>query len=167
MGFETPADAMDEIAALTPDFAGVTYERHRPHGPAVAGRAGRHRLADPLRGGVRRSPAARRQFAALPYKAPGDAADDEFPLILVTGRRLQHYNAGTMTRRTGNLELHRATILEIHPDDAERLWITDGELVSVAQHQAARSRSPRRSPTGSSPATSSPRSTSRRCARTC
>ena len=64
-------------------------------------------------------PAARPSFAALPYKAPGDAADEEFPLILVTGRRLQHYNAGTMTRRTGNLELNDRDCLEIHPDDAD------------------------------------------------
>ena len=80
---------------------------------------------------VRRCPAGAAQFAALPYKAPGDAADDEFPLILVTGRRLQHYNAGTMTRRTGNLELLDRDWLEIHPDDAARLWIADGDTVSV------------------------------------
>ncbi len=51
--------------------------------------------------------------------------------MLVTGRRLQHYNAGTMTRRTGNLELMDRDWLEIHPDDAARLWVTDGDLVSV------------------------------------
>ncbi len=75
------------------------------------------------------------RFAALPYKAPGDEASEQFPLILVTGRRLQHYNAGTMTRRTGNLELNDRDYLEIHPDDAERLWITDGELISVRSKQ--------------------------------
>jgi predicted molibdopterin-dependent oxidoreductase YjgC len=76
-------------------------------------------------------PDGRGRFAALPYKEPGDAADGEFPLILVTGRRLQHYNAGTMTRRTANLELLDREWLEIHPDDAARLWVRDGQLVSV------------------------------------
>jgi predicted molibdopterin-dependent oxidoreductase YjgC len=76
-------------------------------------------------------PGGRARFAALPYKPPGDAADDEFPLILVTGRRLQHYNAGTMTRRTANLDLMGKDWLEIHPDDAARLWISDGDAVSV------------------------------------
>ena len=71
------------------------------------------------------------QFAALPYRGPAMPADDEFPLILVTGRRLQHYNAGTMTRRTANLELVDRDWLEIHPDDAARLWIEDGQRVSV------------------------------------
>ena len=51
--------------------------------------------------------------------------------MLVTGRRLEHYNAGTMTRRTGNLELADRDHLEIHPDDAQRLWISDGDLVSL------------------------------------
>ena len=52
-------------------------------------------------------------------------------MILITGRRLQHYNAGTMTRRTANLELLDKDWLEIHPDDAARLWIETGDLVSV------------------------------------
>ncbi len=80
-------------------------------------------------------PDGRAHFAALPYKAPGDEADAQFPLILVTGRRLQHYNAGTMTRRTGNLELNDRDYLEIHPDDAERLWISDGDVVSIRSKQ--------------------------------
>ena len=100
MGWRDPADAMDEIAALTPEYAGVSHERIGRRGLQWPVAAGRHRLADPLRATSSACPAAARSFAALPYKAPGDSADDEFPLILITGRRLQHYNAGTMTRRT-------------------------------------------------------------------
>jgi formate dehydrogenase major subunit len=130
MGWRTPADAMDEIAALTPQYAGVSHER-----------IGRRGLQWPVAADGTDSPTLYQesfelpgghgQFAPLPYKEPGDAADDEFPLILVTGRRLQHYNAGTMTRRTGNLELLDRDWLEIHPDDAARLWISDGRRVSV------------------------------------
>ena len=126
----TPADAMDEIAALTPDWAGISHER-----------LGRHGLQWPVAPDGTDAPilyerefslaGGRAHFAALPSKAPGDAADEEFPLILVTGRRLQHYNAGTMTRRTGNVELVDADVLEIHPDDAARLWISDGDTISV------------------------------------
>jgi formate dehydrogenase major subunit len=133
LGWDEPADAMREIAALTPDWAGITYER--------LGRAGLQWPVAPdgtdapilyEREFSRSGPdGARAHFAALPYKAPGDAADEEFPLILVTGRRLQHYNAGTMTRRTGNVELVDADVLEIHPDDAARLWISDGDTISV------------------------------------
>jgi formate dehydrogenase major subunit len=130
MGFETPEDAMREIADLTPHFAGVTYER--------IGRRGLQWPVAPdgtdapiLYGERFDLPGGLGQFAALPYKEPGDAADDEFPLILVTGRRLQHYNAGTMTRRTANLELLDRDWLEIHPADAERLGVADGEPVEV------------------------------------
>jgi formate dehydrogenase major subunit len=130
MGWDSPADAMDEIAALTPEYAGVSHER-----------VGRHGLQWPVAADGTDSPILYEhefhqpdglgRFAALPYRAPGDQADDEFPLILVTGRRLQHYNAGTMTRRTGNLELLDRDWLEIHPDDAARLWIENGQKVSV------------------------------------
>jgi formate dehydrogenase major subunit len=130
MGLESPEDAMAEIAALTPHFAGVTYER--------LGRKGLQWPVAPdgtdapiLYAERFDLPGGRGRFAALAYKEPGDAADAEFPLILVTGRRLQHYNAGTMTRRTGNLELLDRDWLEIHPEDAQRLGIADGEPVEV------------------------------------
>jgi len=126
----TPADAMDEVAALTPDWAGVSHAR--------LGRGGLQWPVAPdgtdapiLYEREFSLPGGRARFAALPYKAPGDHADAEFPLILVTGRRLQHYNAGTMTRRTANVELVDRDVLEIHPDDAARLWVADGDVVSL------------------------------------
>ncbi len=130
MGFETPWDCLDEIASLTPQYAGVSRERIGRHGaqwPVRADGSDSPVLYDTFFD----NPEQRGKFAALPYKAPGDAADDEFPLILVTGRVLQHYNAGTMTRRTSNVELVASDLLEIHPQDAERLWVSDGDLVSV------------------------------------
>lgn len=130
MGWETPWDALDEIARLTPHFAGVSHER-----------LGRSGLQWPVRADGTDSPTlydaffdrpgGRGHFAPLPYKVPGDAADHEFPLVLVTGRVLQHYNAGTMTRRTANADLVDRDLLEIHPEDAARLWIADGDRVSV------------------------------------
>jgi formate dehydrogenase major subunit len=130
MGFRTPWDVTDEYARLTPHYAGVSREN-----------LGRRGLQWPVRPDGTDSPtlydttfdnpSGKGQFAALPYKAPGDAPDAEFPLVLVTGRVLQHYNAGTMTRRTGNVELVDRDWLEIHPDDAARLWISTGDLVSI------------------------------------
>jgi formate dehydrogenase major subunit len=130
MGYASSAAVMDEIAALTPQYAGVSHERVGRRGlqwPVAADGTDSRILYE--RGFA--LPGGKGQFAALPYKPPGDAADDEFPLVLVTGRRLQHYNAGTMTRRTGNLDLLEHDWLEIHPDDAARLWVTDGQQVSV------------------------------------
>ncbi len=130
MRLQEPEDAMREIAALTPEFTGVTYER-----------LGRRGLQWPVAADGTDHPilyerefhreGGRAHIAALPYKEPGDAADAEFPLVLITGRRLEHYNAGTMTRRTANIELMDRDWLELHPDDAAQLWIGDGDLVSV------------------------------------
>jgi predicted molibdopterin-dependent oxidoreductase YjgC len=74
---------------------------------------------------------AGRDLAVEGARAPGDAPDNEFPLVLVTGRVLQHYNAGTMTRRTHNIDIVDRDWLEVHPVDAARLWISDGEKVSA------------------------------------
>jgi formate dehydrogenase major subunit len=130
MGYADPSAVMDEVAALTPHFAGVTFQR-----------LGRHGLQWPVEPDGTDAPilyeeefalpGGRARFAALPYKTPGDAPDGDFPLVLVTGRVLAHYNAGTMTRRTANIELVNADVLEIHPDDATRLWIKHGDTVSV------------------------------------
>ena len=57
--------------------------------------------------------------------------------MLVTGRVLQHYNAGTMTRRTSNVELVDRDWLEIHPDDAARLWVSTGDRVSIRSRVGA------------------------------
>jgi formate dehydrogenase major subunit len=130
MGYESSAAVMDEIAALTPDFAGVSHERLGRNGlqwPVAADGTDSPILYPDeftLPGGLAR-------FAALPYKEPGDHADEEFPLILVTGRRLEHYNAGTMTRRTANVELLDSDWMEIHPDDAAELGIASGDTVSI------------------------------------
>jgi formate dehydrogenase major subunit len=130
MGYERAEDVMDEIAELTPDFAGITYER--------LGRSGLQWPVQPdgtdapiLYVDHFDTPGGLGKFAALPYKEPGDHADDEFPLILVTGRRLEHYNAGTMTRRTHNVELLDSDWLEIHPEDAARLGVESGDWVSI------------------------------------
>ena len=130
MGYEAPSDVMDEIAEMTPRYAGLSHER-----------IGRGGLQWPVAADGTDSPilyeesfelpGGRGRFAALPYKPPGEEADAEYPLILVTGRRLEHYNAGTMTRRTANIELMPADWLEIHPTDAAALGIEDDSRVTV------------------------------------
>jgi predicted molibdopterin-dependent oxidoreductase YjgC len=121
---------MDEIAEMTPRYAGLSHER-----------IGRKGLMWPVDADGTDSPilyekefeteSGKAHFAALPYKEPGDAVDDDFQLILVTGRRLEHYNAGTMTRRTGNVDLMTGDVLEIHPDDAAPRGLDDGGIATV------------------------------------
>ena len=55
----------------------------------------------------------------------------KFPFILTTGRELEHYNSGTMTRRTDNQKILSKDVLEVHPRDAKRKGIEDNETVRI------------------------------------
>jgi formate dehydrogenase alpha subunit len=133
LGCPTPADAYDEMASLTPTFAGISHRRLDRDGPIAwpcrsADGPGERRLYEDEFA----TPSGRAQLAAIPYRPPGEEPSAEFPLLLVTGRRLEHYNAGTMTRRTGNLELVPRELLELNPADARELGVRGGDVVSVA-----------------------------------
>ena len=136
LGCPTPAAAMDELASLAPLFGGISHERLDREGP----------LHWPCRseddpGDARlylerfATPSGRARLAARPYLPPGEAPDDEYPYVLVTGRRLEHYNSGTMTRRTANLELLPAERLEVHPDDAAALGLASGDWAELASRR--------------------------------
>lgn len=138
LGCPTPADAMAECATLTPTFAGVSHARLDRDGP----------LHWPCRGpdqpGEGRlyldsfaTPDGRAALAARPYLPPGEQPDSTFPYLLITGRRLVHYNSGSMSRRTPNHQLRPHEVLDLHPDDAARLGLADGDLVDVASRRAA------------------------------
>ena len=77
------------------------------------------------------TPGGRASLAARPYLPPGEQADADYPFLLVTGRRLEHYNAGTMTRRTANIELLPEERLEMHPRRRGRLGLSAGESAEV------------------------------------
>jgi formate dehydrogenase major subunit len=57
--------------------------------------------------------------------------DKEYPYIITTNRELEHYNSGTMTRRTGNVDILTEDVIMIHPDDAKKHLINDGDMVCV------------------------------------
>ncbi|WP_236652088.1 formate dehydrogenase subunit alpha [Streptacidiphilus neutrinimicus] len=128
----TPAAALAECAALAPHFAGLSHERLDREGavpwpcpaPDRPGEAKLH--ADRFA-----TPDGLAHLAAVPYLPPGEEPDERYPLILVTGRRLVHYNSGSMTRRTDNLLLAPQDPLDVHPDDAARHGLRDGVPVTV------------------------------------
>jgi formate dehydrogenase major subunit len=67
----------------------------------------------------------------IPYQATLEVATEEFPFLLTTGRTLYQFNAGTMTLRTYNKELHPADFLDMAPGDADRLELRDGKKVQL------------------------------------
>ncbi len=130
MHYGHPREIMAEIAALTPTFHGVTYDKidalgsiqwpcndAAPHGTPTM------HVDEFVRGKGR--------FWLTEYVATPERTTRKFPLVLTTGRILSQYNVGAQTRRTHNKVWHDADVLEIHPFDAEPRGITDGELVSL------------------------------------
>src|SRR5512143_1789487 len=130
MPYQHPSEIMDEIARLTPMFAGVSYDRlEDPAGlqwpvpsPSHPGTPLMHQDTFPK---------GKARFVAVDYLPPGEAASEHYPFVLTTGRILQHYNCGAQTRRTDILDVVDTDVLEMHPTDMERLQLEDGAIVRL------------------------------------
>ncbi|PTX00706.1 formate dehydrogenase subunit alpha [Pararhodobacter aggregans] len=126
-----PSQIMDEIALLTPSFAGVNYDmleaKNSVQWPcnekAPEGTPTMH-----VDGFVR----GKGKFIRTEYVATDEKTGPRFPLLLTTGRILSQYNVGAQTRRTANVVWHDQDVLEIHPHDAENRGIRDGDYVRLA-----------------------------------
>jgi formate dehydrogenase major subunit len=136
LGYRMPhrdaADVMDEIARLTPSLGGVSHERLGTQGLQWPVPSKDHPGTPVLFTERFETPNGRAQLFPVDWVPPGELASDAFPFILITGRQLAHYNSGTQTRRTGNLELQGEDLVELHPEDARRLGVAEGDKVEVA-----------------------------------
>ena len=137
MHYAHPSQVMDEIAALTPSFAGVSYEKLDRLGSVQwpchegTGEAGTQTLH--VDGFVR----GKGRFFITQPVASDERVTYRFPLLLTTGRVLTQYNVGTQTRRTANLQWLAEDLLEIHPLDAEERDIIDGDWAYVESRVGA------------------------------
>jgi formate dehydrogenase major subunit len=136
MSYESGADIMDEVARVTPTFAGVSFEKldrlgsvqwpcndQAPEGTPIM------HIGSFVRG--------KGKFMITEFVPTPERTNRSFPLILTTGRILSQYNVGAQTRRTGNIAWHKEDVLEIHPHDADVRGIKDGVLVSLASRKGA------------------------------
>ena len=130
MNYSHPSQIMDEIAALTPGFAGVSYklldERGSVQWPCNAAAP----EGTPIMH-VDRFVRGKGKFMLTNFVPTDERTGPNFPLLLTTGRILSQYNVGAQTRRTENSLWHEEDVLEIHPFDAEHRGIRDGDLVSL------------------------------------
>jgi formate dehydrogenase major subunit len=130
MHYSHPSEIMDEIAALTPTFAGVSYDKLDTLGSiqwpcnekAPNGTPTMH-IGQFVRG--------KGKFFVTAYVPTNERTSSRFPLLLTTGRVLTQYNVGAQTRRTANLAWHSEDRLELHPHDAEARGIEHGDWVGV------------------------------------
>ena len=131
MHYDSASQIMDEIARLTPTFAGVSFEMLDRTGSvqwpcneaAPEGTPIMH-VGKFVRGKGR--------FMVTEFIPTPERTNRSFPLILTTGRILTQYNVGAQTRRTENVVWHKEDVLEIHPHDAEVRGIRNGSMVSLS-----------------------------------
>ena len=130
MTYADASEIMDEVASLTPMFAGVSFEKLDAVGSlqwpcndaAPVGTPVLH-VGEFVRGEGR--------FMETPFVPTEERSTRKFPLLLTTGRVLTQYNVGAQTRRTRDVEWYSEDILEMHPADAEERGIRDGDRVHL------------------------------------
>jgi len=128
--YPSPAAVMSEIAALTPSYGGISHERLESQGlqwpcptPDHPGTPTLHKDRFALGKG---------RFVPAEYRPPAEEPDADYPFVLTTGRVLFQYHTGTMTRRSPTLtDQINEPFVEIHPDNAARLGVADGDRVRV------------------------------------
>ncbi|MEV5409382.1 molybdopterin-dependent oxidoreductase [Thermopolyspora sp. NPDC052614] len=139
--YPTAEEVWNELRSLSPDHKGMSYERlERLQGiqwpcpsedslepPYMHGRLWE---TDPVKRG-RPAP-----FAALRHSPPVDVLDDEYPIRLTTGRRLDSYNTGVQSSGF-NSPLRKGETLDLCPEDADKLGVVAGELVKVTSRRAS------------------------------
>jgi formate dehydrogenase major subunit len=130
MAYRNPSEIMDEVAALTPTFAGVSYDLLDRVGSVQWPCNEEAPLGTPVMhvGGFVRG---KGNFLITEYVPTDERTGPRFPLLLTTGRILSQYNVGAQTRRTCNVVWHEQDLLEIHPHDAEQRGVRDGDWVKL------------------------------------
>ncbi|OYY49240.1 MAG: formate dehydrogenase subunit alpha [Methylophilales bacterium 28-44-11] len=130
MKYNHASEIMDEIAALTPTFKGVSFKKLDELGSiqwpcndeAPEGTPTMH-VDEFVRG--------KGKFFVTQYVPTTEKVNAKYPLILTTGRILSQYNVGAQTRRTQNVAWHKEDLIEIHPQDAEDRGIHEGDWVGI------------------------------------
>ena len=128
--YDHPSQIMDEIARLTPTFAGVSFARLDELGSIQWPCNDAAPQGTPVMhvGGFARG---KGKFVVTEYVPTDEKIGPRFPLLLTTGRILSQYNVGAQTRRTANVVWHDQDVLEIHPADAEDRGVREGDLVRL------------------------------------
>ena len=131
MHYDSAAEIMDEIATLTPTFAGVSFGLLDEVGSVQWPCNADNPLGTPIMH-VDRFVRGDGAFQLTPYVPTDERSTRRYPLLLTTGRILSQYNVGAQTRRTANVAWHDEDVLDIHESDAETRGIADGSWVSLA-----------------------------------
>jgi len=131
--YSHPSEILREMASVNPDYAGVTYERIEKVGLIYPVSDETHPGTPDLF--IDSFPRGRGKFIPLDYVPVMEPVDDEYPFILTTGRVLEHWHGGSMTRNSKLDDLYPEALIEIHPADADIHGISDGTPVRVTSRR--------------------------------
>ncbi len=134
--YNSPSEIFDEIALVTPIFAGITHERIEKHGIQWPCPSKEHPGTGTLFLDKFNTPTGKAKIYPVEYFPQNERTSAEFPFILNSGRILYHYHSATMSRRT---EVLNAFVSEpyvlINPDDSQKLGIAESENVKIISKQ--------------------------------
>ena len=135
--YQTPANILSEICALTPSYAGISYARLEKG----------ERLQWPVPNSdhpgtpilhINKFARGVGKFAPLEDIPPAEIPDDDYPLLLSTGRVLYHWHGGSMTRRSAGLSaVYNQALVEVNPEDAIRLGLKNQDRLRVTSRRGA------------------------------
>jgi predicted molibdopterin-dependent oxidoreductase YjgC len=135
--YASPEAIMREVAALTPSYAGVTYQRldrgEALHWPV---RDESHPGTPVLH--IGRFARGAGKFTPIEYIPPAELPDKEYPMVLSTGRVLYHWHGGEMTRRSkGLLAIYSKPLVEVNDEDAVRLGLNGRQRVRLTSRRGS------------------------------
>jgi formate dehydrogenase major subunit/formate dehydrogenase alpha subunit len=132
--YADPAAILAEIAAVTPIYAGVSHARlNRGERLQWPVKDGTHPGTPILH--VGQFTRGKGLFHVVDHLPAAELPDEEFPLLLTTGRVLYHWHGGEMTRRSQLLAAYPGTLIEIHPHDAAAHHIADGASIRLVSRR--------------------------------
>ncbi|MEZ9159273.1 formate dehydrogenase subunit alpha [Vibrio lentus] len=129
-GYNTVADITNEIARVTPQYGGLRWENITVNGvqwPSNKNNPDGTRIMHQTQ-----FTRGRGQMEAIPFRYAAELPDSEYPLVLTTGRVLEQFHTGTMTRKTKGLDNLAGPRAMISVHDAEALGISNGQMLKVS-----------------------------------
>lgn len=136
MDYDGPEQIFDEMRALTKSYQGMTYDRIGLDGLAWPCPSEDHPGTAYLHKDQFVRPGGKGAFHGIAFQPPNEAADEDYPFLMTTGRTFSHFHTGTMTRISAHLDgEEKDGFVEMNPDDARALGLNQGDLIFVASRR--------------------------------